>query len=192
MFFWTERKQNGLGLWVCNLIPNKYDITCEQLKEKEENMAKACMEALFLVTQTGWNQHETLLIGKRDEAQWQLKANKSTLHTCICCFSHGHALMHTDIQQARKQGGPLCLRPPTQYPEPCAALCASFELSNIQVKTGKCIYVLCVRNQHWWMTWPVESWWSGDRAPLMNRLQGFTPLCAINKRCSSSLFPCHR
>lgn len=92
----------------------------------------------------------------------------------------------------RTHGGPPCPRPPVRYPEPCAAFCASFELLNIQVKTGKYIYVLCVRNQHWWMTWPVELWWSGDRAPLTNRLQGFTPLCAINKRCSSSLFPCHR
>lgn len=46
-----------------------------------------CMEASSLVTQTGWNQRETLLTGKRDEARLELKANKSTLHTCICCVS---------------------------------------------------------------------------------------------------------
>lgn len=45
------------------------------------------MEALSLVTQTVWNQHETLLTGKQDEARLELKANKSTLHTCICCVS---------------------------------------------------------------------------------------------------------
>ncbi|TNN81929.1 hypothetical protein EYF80_007837 [Liparis tanakae] len=31
-----------------------------------------------------------------------------------------------------EQRGQLSLRPPTRYPEPCVALCASFEMSNIQ------------------------------------------------------------
>lgn len=159
-------------------------------------MEETCMEASSLVTRTGWNQHETLLTGKRDEARLELKANKLTLHTCICCVSllrtRPRARRHTTRAGGGGQGGQLCPRPPTRYPEPCVALCASFELSNIQVRTGKYIYLLCVRAQHWWMTWPVELWWPGDRAPLINRLQGFTPLCAINKRCSSLLFPCHR
>lgn len=166
-------------------------------------MEETRMEASSLVTQTGWNQHETLLTGKQDEARLELKANKSTLHTCICCVSlprtwtRTHARRHTTRGGNRRgwgttRGGQLCPRPPTRYPEPCVALCASFEMSNIQVRTGKYIYLLCVRAQHWWMTWPVELWWPGDRAPLINRLQGFSPLCAINKRCSSLLFPCHR
>ena len=139
------------------------------------------------------------LTGKRDEARSELKANKSTLHTCICCvFSGADTAAHARTTRARDlaNGGGggllLCPRPPTRYPEPCVALCASFELSNIQVRTGKYIYLPRVRAQRWWMTWPVELWWPGDRAPLINRLQGFTPLCVINKRCSSLLFPCHR
>lgn len=158
-------------------------------------MEETCTEASSLVTQTGWNQHETLLTGKRDEARLELKATNrlSTLaYAVFLCHRRERARMHADIQQGGKHGGQLCPRPPTRYPEPCVAFCASFELSNIQVRTGKYIYLLCVRAQHWWMTWPVELWWPGDRAPLINRLQGFTPLCAINKRCSSLLFPCHR
>lgn len=154
------------------------------------------MEASSLVTQTGWNQRETLLTGKRDEARLELKANKSTRHTCICCVSPQQARTRPRARGAGRgrggQEGRLCLRPPTWYPEPCAALCASFEMSNIQVRRGKYIYLLGDRAQRWWMTWPVELWWPGDRSPLINRLQGLAPLCAIHKRCSSLLFPCHR
>lgn len=158
-------------------------------------MAETCMEASSLVTQTGWNQRETLLTGKRDEARLELKANKSTLHTCICCVSLPQTWTRPSCTQANnKEGnkGGSSAWGHLQDPEPHGALCASFEMSNIQVRIGKYIYLLSVRAQHWWMTWPVELWWPGDRAPLINRLQGFTPLCAINKRCSSLLFPCHR
>lgn len=104
-------------------------------------MEETCMETSSLVTQTGWNQHEALLTGKQDEARLELEENKSTLHTCICCVS----LPQTWIWEQR---GQLSLRPPTRYPEPCVALCASFEMSNIQVRTGKYIYLLRVRAQH--------------------------------------------
>lgn len=50
-------------------------------------MEETCTEASSLVPQTDWNQHETLLTGKRDEALLELKPNKSTFHTCICCVS---------------------------------------------------------------------------------------------------------
>lgn len=113
------------------------------------------MEVQSLVTQTGWNQCETLLTGKRDEARSEVKANKSTLHTYICCVSAPDAGALACTQAYNKEGnkgggggGQLCLRPPTRHPEPCVALCAGFEMSNIQVRTGKYIYLLCVRAQH--------------------------------------------
>lgn len=156
-------------------------------------MEESGMEPSSLVTQTGWNQHETLLTGKPDETRLELKANKLTLHTFICCLSLVLPLpQHTRTQTYNKEGNKGDRSAWGHLPEPSVALCASFELSNIQVRTGKYIYLLCVRAQHWWMTWPVELWWPGDGAPLINRLQGFFPLCAINKRCSSLLFPCHR
>lgn len=65
------------------------------------------MEASSLAAQTGWNQREALLTGKRDEARLELKANKSTRHTCICCVSPQqpctlpHAHRHTTRKETR-------------------------------------------------------------------------------------------
>lgn len=50
-------------------------------------MEETCTEVSSLVTQTGSNQREASLTGKRDEPWLELKANKLTLHTCICCVS---------------------------------------------------------------------------------------------------------
>ena len=129
----------------------------------------------------------------RHGRNWRQTNRLATLAYAVCSLERTWPC--TRAQQGRgirRVGVLLRPRPPTRYPEPCVALCASFELSNIQVRTGKYIYLPRVRAQRWWMTWPVELWWPGDRAPLINRLQGLTPLCVINKRCSSLLFPCHR
>ena len=65
------------------------------------------MEASSLVTQTGWNQCETLLTGKRDEARLEPKANKSTLHTCICCVSLPHDVDAPACTQTETRGKAL-------------------------------------------------------------------------------------
>lgn len=106
------------------------------------------MKALFLVTQTGYNQHEALLIGKNEEAQLHLRANKSTLHACICCVSLPLPSCTQTYDEEGSKEGTSASGHRLEYSKPHAALCASFELSNIQVRTRKCIHLLCVRAQH--------------------------------------------
>lgn len=70
-------------------------------------MEETCMEASSPVGRAGWKQRDALLTGKRDEALLELKANKSTFHTCICCVSlqqawtRSHARRHSTGRETK-------------------------------------------------------------------------------------------
>lgn len=136
---------------VCNLLYERRNITGEQLKK--ENIGDSCMGGLHSrppgPSRTAVK-ISSCISSKQDVAPLQLEGNKKKPRGCWeDCW------------------GRLSQRP----------LCASFKWSDIQVREARSIHPVCTSTRDWWMTWPIEWCWSGDRAPLINRLRGCALLC---------------